>query len=62
MEPLYKASHFEKAIQNKWHVIVYQQEEVLDEGGIIERQTLKTVVIGGNHFIKENCQFFARSS
>ncbi|UOK62222.1 hypothetical protein MT997_28550 [Paenibacillus sp. OVF10] len=61
MELLHKALHFEKAIQNKWHVIVYQQDEFLDEGGIIERQTLKTVVIGGNHYIKESCQFIVRS-
>ncbi|MGO4732161.1 hypothetical protein [Paenibacillus sp. 2KB_22] len=61
MELLYKASHFEKAIQRIWHIIVYQQDEVLDEGAIIERQTLKTVVIGGNHYIKESCQFIVRS-
>lgn len=57
MELLYRASHFEKAIQNQWHIIVYQQDEILDEGGIIERQTLETVVIGGNHYIKKSCQF-----
>ncbi|WP_337032229.1 hypothetical protein [Paenibacillus illinoisensis] len=61
MGMLYKASHFEKAIRNKWHVVVYQQDEVLDEGGIIERQTLRTVIIKGNHFIKNNCQFIVSS-
>ncbi|MFS0871745.1 hypothetical protein [Paenibacillus xylanilyticus] len=62
MELLYEASHFEKAIQNQWHIIVYQQDEILDEGGIIERQTLETVVIGGNHYIKKSCQFIASNN
>lgn len=54
---LFKSSHFHAAIQNKWHVTVYQQDELLDEGGVIERQTLESVKIGENYFLKENCQF-----
>lgn len=54
---LYKSSHFNAAIENKWHVAVYQQDEILDEGGVIESQTLESIKINGNYFMKANCQF-----
>lgn len=54
---LFKASHFSKAIENKWRVAIYQQDIILDEGGVIELQTLETVKINGIYFIKKNCQF-----
>jgi hypothetical protein len=36
---------------------VYQQDELLDVGGIIEKQTIDTVKINGNYFWKSTCQF-----
>lgn len=59
---LFKSVHFHEAIQNKWHITVYQQDELLDKGGIIESQTLTTVKIGDNHYFKASCQFVVRGS
>jgi hypothetical protein len=39
------------------HVTVYQQDELLDTGGIIEKQTKDTVKINGYYFFKNACQF-----
>lgn len=54
---LFKASHFSKAIENKWKITIYQQDVILDEGGVIELQTLDSVKINGSYFFKKNCQF-----
>lgn len=54
---LFKASHFSTAIENKLHIAIYQQDVILDEGGVIELQTLKSVKINGSYFMKKNCQF-----
>ncbi|MBY3618622.1 hypothetical protein MHB77_08800 [Paenibacillus sp. FSL K6-3166] len=54
---LFKASHFSAAIENKWRITVYQHDVILDEGGVIELQTLKSVKINGSYYIKKNCQF-----
>lgn len=54
---LFKSSHFHAAMQNKWRVTVYQHDELLDQGGIIESQTRDSVKIGESYFIKSNCQF-----
>ncbi|MBY3618586.1 hypothetical protein HGO21_03395 [Acinetobacter sp. CUI P1] len=54
---LFKASHFSTAIKNNWRIAIYQQDVILDEGGVIESQTLKSVKINGIYFMKETCQF-----
>jgi hypothetical protein len=36
---------------------VYQHDELLDVGGIIEKQTIDTVKINGSYFFKHACQF-----
>ncbi|MFD0682426.1 MULTISPECIES: hypothetical protein [unclassified Paenibacillus] len=41
-------------------VTVYQESEIIDYGGVIEKHTEDCVYINGGHFIKENCQFKVR--
>jgi hypothetical protein len=39
------------------HFTVYQQDELLDVGGIIEKHTKDAVKISGSYFFKRTCQF-----
>lgn len=60
MKMLNTAAHFNKAMLNNWHILVYQEDELIDNGGRIDKQTKDTVIINGSHFIKANCQFLVK--
>ncbi|QCT04387.1 hypothetical protein E6C60_3679 [Paenibacillus algicola] len=58
---LFKASHFNEAMLQQWIVEVYQEYELIDYGGIIEKQTKSSVRINGIYYMKESCQFIKRN-
>jgi hypothetical protein len=53
-------SHLQAAIFNKSFVIVWQDDEIVDYGGIIESLSDHSVTILGNRYLKETCQFRIR--
>ncbi|NMI05052.1 hypothetical protein HF638_13820 [Paenibacillus sp. SZ31] len=58
---LYTAAQLNDAILKKWHVKVYQHDELLDQGGVIEYQTRDIVKMKDSHyFIKSKCEFLVR--
>jgi hypothetical protein len=49
------------AIINQWHVEVYQHDESLDQGGVIDYQTKDIIKMkAGHYFIKSKCEFLVR--
>lgn len=51
---------FDYAIVFKVKVIVWQQDEILDFGGIIEDYNKDTVKINGTYFMRNACEFRVR--
>lgn len=50
---LYTTAQLNDAILKQWHVEVYQHDELLDQGGVIEYQTKDIVKMkDGHYFIK----------
>ncbi|MGK9251804.1 hypothetical protein [Paenibacillus humicus] len=56
------AAQFNEAILNKWIIRVYQDGEVIEDGGIIDFQTKEAIRINGYYFKKSSCQFVVRHS
>ncbi|OME75941.1 hypothetical protein BK120_30220 [Paenibacillus sp. FSL A5-0031] len=57
---LHTDAHISAAIFNKTTIIAWQNSEIIDLGGIIEKQDEHTVTINGMHYIKEVCEFKVR--
>lgn len=58
---LYTAAQLNDAILKQWHVEVYQHDELLDQGGVIEYQTKDIVKMkNGHYFMKSKCEFLVR--
>ena len=53
-------AHLDAAIFNKTIVIVWQQGDVLDYGGLIEERTNNSVIVNGERYLKINCEFRVR--
>lgn len=32
--------HFKETLLNKWHIMIYQQDELVDKGGLIKKTNL----------------------
>jgi hypothetical protein len=48
------------AIMFTLSVIVYQNDELIDYGGLINKFTEHSVTINDYHFLRENCEFRVR--
>jgi len=53
-------SHLYAAMYNKTPVVSWQDFEIIDRGGVIEKQDELTVTINGMHYIKTACEFTVR--
>ncbi|WP_308721729.1 hypothetical protein [Paenibacillus polysaccharolyticus] len=59
---LYTAAQLNEAILKQWHVVRYQHDELLDQGGAIEYQTKDIVKMkDGQYFMKSTCEFLVQS-
>lgn len=52
--------HISAAMFNRTAVIARQDGEILDYGGVIEKQDEHTVTINGMHYVKAACEFMVR--
>ncbi|MCM3271140.1 hypothetical protein [Paenibacillus elgii] len=59
-QPLVSPADFDNAMFFAIPVTVYQQNEVIDYGGVIEKHTEHAVLINGNFYFKDLCQFKVR--
>lgn len=57
---LTKYRHFDTAMQSGQSVIVYQDGEILDYGGPIDRHDIFKVTINDMHYVKTACVFKVR--
>jgi hypothetical protein len=48
------------AMFNQTPVVAYQDGEIIDYGGVIEKQDEHTVTINGMHYVKAACEFKIR--
>lgn len=53
-------AHLEAAMFNKTPVVAWQDGEIIDYGGLIEKMDDKTVTINGMHYVKAACEFKVR--
>ncbi|MDQ0114378.1 hypothetical protein [Paenibacillus harenae] len=53
-------SHLSAAMFNKTPVVAWQDGEIIDYGGLIEKQDEHTVTINGMHYMKAACEFKVR--
>ncbi|WP_145325124.1 hypothetical protein [Paenibacillus xylanexedens] len=55
------AAQLSDAILKQWHVEVYQHDESLDQGGVIDYQTKDIIKMkDGHYFIKSKCKYLVR--
>ncbi|XOK59224.1 hypothetical protein ACJ7K1_21985 [Paenibacillus elgii] len=59
-QSLVSPADFDNAMFFAIPVTVYQQNEVIDYGGVIEKHTEHAVLINDNFYFKDLCQFKAR--
>lgn len=59
-KPLIFDADFDLAIILKTPVTVWQDNEILDYGGVVESYDDGTVIINGAHFMRNNCEFRIR--
>lgn len=52
--------HIEAAMHNQTPVIAWQDGEIIDYGGPIEKHDEHTVTINGMHYVKATCVFKIR--
>lgn len=52
--------HLTAAMFNKTPVVAWQDGEIIDYGGVIEKQDENTVTINGMHYMKAACEFKVR--
>ncbi|OBZ08062.1 hypothetical protein A7975_27445 [Bacillus sp. FJAT-26390] len=52
--------HLAAAKFNQTPVVAWQDGEIIDFGGVIEKQDDHTVTINGMHYVKAACEFKVR--
>lgn len=52
--------HISAAMFNKTPVVAWQDGEIIDFGGVIEKCNEQTVTINGMHYVKAACEFKVR--
>ncbi|MGO4181204.1 hypothetical protein AB4Z17_08490 [Paenibacillus sp. TAF43_2] len=53
-------AHLLAAMFNKTPVVAYQDNEIIDYGGVIQQIHPNTIKINGMHYLKANCDFKIR--
>lgn len=49
--------HISAAMFNRTVVVTWQDGEMIDHGGVIEKQDERTVTINGMYYVKAACEF-----
>lgn len=57
---LSSSADFDNAMLFGWNVEVWQQDDIIDYGGQIERHTDESVYINSAYYLKVNCTFKVR--
>ncbi len=53
-------AHLSAAMFNQTPVVAWQDGEIIDYGGVIEKQDEHTVTINNMHYVKAACEFKVR--
>lgn len=53
-------AHLAAAQHNQTPIVAWQDGEIIDYGGVIEKQDENTVTINGMHYVKAACEFKVR--
>jgi hypothetical protein len=53
-------AHLSAAMFNQTAVVAFQEGEIIDYGGVIEKHDEHTVTILGMHYVKTACEFKVR--
>ncbi|MGF9714977.1 hypothetical protein [Paenibacillus naphthalenovorans] len=52
--------HINAALFNKSKVIVYQDDQIINYGGLIQAQSEHAIKINDEYYLKETCEFRIR--